>query len=97
MINQPVLAQIAAALPRLRKSEVKVAEFVLKQPEHIVHMRIVDLAGEVQVSEPTIVRFCRGIGCNGFQEFKMRLAQEIAVSHNIGQFAIADDDSVADI
>lgn len=97
VINQPVLAQIAAAIPRLRKSEVKVAEFVLSQPEQIVLMRIVDLAGEVQVSEPTIVRFCRGIGCNGFQEFKMRLAQEMAVSHNIGQFAIADDDSVADI
>jgi RpiR family carbohydrate utilization transcriptional regulator len=62
-----------------------------------MHMRIVDLAQEAQVSEPTIVRFCRAIGCNGFQEFKVRIAQETAVTNNIGQFAIVADDSIEDI
>ena len=62
-----------------------------------MHMRIVDLAQEAQVSEPTIVRFCRAIGCNGFQEFKVRIAQETAVANNLGQFAIAEDDSIDDI
>jgi len=76
---------------------VKVAEYVLKAPEQVMHMRIVDLAQEAQVSEPTIVRFCRGIGCNGFQEFKVRIAQEMAVANNIGQFAIVEDDSIEDI
>lgn len=97
MKNSPILAEIAAAIPSLRKSEVKVAEFVLKAPQQVMHMRIVDLAQEAQVSEPTIVRFCRGIGCNGFQEFKVRIAQEIAITNNIGQFAIAEDDSIEDI
>jgi RpiR family carbohydrate utilization transcriptional regulator len=95
--QSPVLTEIAAAIPRLRKSEVKVAEYVLKSPEQVMHMRIVDLAQEAQVSEPTIVRFCRGIGCNGFQEFKVRIAQEMAVANNIGQFAIVEDDSIEDI
>ncbi|UTW48173.1 SIS domain-containing protein [Bacterioplanoides sp. SCSIO 12839] len=97
MRQSPVLTEIAAAIPNLRKSEVKVAEYVLKAPEQVMHMRIVDLAQEAQVSEPTIVRFCRGIGCNGFQEFKVRIAQEMAVANNIGQFAIAEDDSIEDI
>ncbi|KZZ51001.1 transcriptional regulator [Thalassolituus sp. HI0120] len=91
------MTEIAAAIPNLRKSEVKVAEYVLKAPEQVMHMRIVDLAQEAQVSEPTIVRFCRGIGCNGFQEFKVRIAQEMAVANNIGQFAIVEDDSIEDI
>jgi len=95
--QSPVLTEIAAAIPNLRKSEVKVAEYVLKAPEQVMHMRIVDLAQEAQVSEPTIVRFCRGIGCNGFQEFKVRIAQEMAVANNIGQFAIVEDDSIEDI
>jgi len=95
--NSPILAEIAAAIPNLRKSEVKVAEYVLKAPQQVMHMRIVDLAQEAQVSEPTIVRFCRGIGCNGFQEFKVRIAQEMAITNNIGQFAIAEDDSIEDI
>ena len=97
MKNSPILAEIEAAMPNLRKSEVKVAEYVLKSPQQVMRMRIVDLAQEAQVSEPTIVRFCRGIGCNGFQEFKVRIAQEMAIVNNIGQFAIAEDDSIEDI
>ncbi|WP_425517697.1 SIS domain-containing protein [Oceanobacter mangrovi] len=96
-MNSPILAQISSSIPQLRKSEVKVAEYVLKAPEQVVHMRIVDLAQEAQVSEPTIVRFCRAIGCNSFQEFKVRVAQEIAISNNIGQFAIADSDSIEEL
>ncbi|MFL0806376.1 MAG: MurR/RpiR family transcriptional regulator [Oceanobacter sp.] len=97
MGHSPILSEIAAAIPRLRKSEIKVAEYVLKAPQQVMHMRIVDLAQEAQVSEPTIVRFCRGIGCNSFQEFKVRVAQEMAIANNIGQFAIADSDSIDDI
>ncbi len=97
MKNSPILAEISAAIPSLRKSEVKVAEYVLRSPQQVMHMRIVDLAQEAQVSEPTIVRFCRGIGCNGFQEFKVRIAQEMAITNNIGQFAIIEDDSIEDI
>lgn len=97
MKNSPILAEISAAIPNLRKSEVKVAEYVLRSPQQVMHMRIVDLAQEAQVSEPTIVRFCRGIGCNGFQEFKVRIAQEMAITNNIGQFAIIEDDSIEDI
>tara|TARA_B100000459_G_scaffold144682_1_gene107825 strand:- start:21850 stop:22707 length:858 start_codon:yes stop_codon:yes gene_type:complete len=95
--NQPILKEIASARSSLRKSEIKVADFVLAEPEQVMHMRIVDLAQEAQVSEPTIVRFCRAIGCNGFQEFKVRIAQETAVANNLGQFAIAEDDSIDDI
>lgn len=97
MKNQPILGVISNTRSSLRKSEVKVADFVLSQPEQVMHMRIVDLAQEAQVSEPTIVRFCRAIGCNGFQEFKVRIAQETAVTNNIGQFAIVADDSIEDI
>lgn len=97
MNNQPILADIRAAIPALRKSEIKVAEFVLTKPEKVVSMRIVDLAEHTEVSEPTIVRFCRGIGCAGFQEFKMRIAQELALTSQSEQFAIAEQDSIQDI
>src|SRR5690606_1713813 len=95
--QRPIRTDTTDAILSLRKSEVKVAEYVLKSAQQVIHMRIVDLAQEAQVSEPTIVRFCRAIGCNGFQEFKVRIAQEMAVANNIGQFAIAEDDSIGDI
>lgn len=96
-MQPPILEHIHKVKTQLRKSEIKVADFVLNSPQQVMHMRIVDLAQEACVSEPTIVRFCRAIGCNSFQEFKVRIAQETAVSNNIGQFAIAADDSVDDI
>lgn len=97
MPTNTFLRQIQMAMPTLRKSEVKVAEYVLKHRQAVVHMRIVDLAQEAQVSEPTIVRFCRALNLNGFQEFKVRMAQANAAHHSMGQFSIAEDDTAADI
>ena len=41
---------------------------------------IADLARHCKVSKPTVVRFCRTLGCEGYREFKLRLAQHLAVS-----------------
>ncbi len=84
---------ISDSLTTLRKSERKVAEFVLKDPLTVVRMRIVDLAQHAEVSEPTVVRFCRAVGCSGFQDFKLALAQQLASSPSYGQIAVTDQDS----
>lgn len=84
---------ISDTLSELRKSERKVADFVLKNPLKVIHMRIVDLAKEAAVSEPTVVRFCRAVGCEGFQDFKLALAQQLASSPSYGQIAVTDTDS----
>ncbi len=84
---------ISDTLPELRKSERKVAGFVLKNPLQVIRMRIVDLAQEAEVSEPTVVRFCRAVGCHGFQDFKLALAQQLASSPSYGQIAVTDTDS----
>ncbi|MDX9875778.1 MAG: MurR/RpiR family transcriptional regulator [Spongiibacteraceae bacterium] len=73
-----VIQMISRAHDQLRKSERKVADYVLAHPEEVIHMRIVDLAQEARVSEPTVVRFCRAIGANSFQAFKVGLAQYVA-------------------
>jgi DNA-binding MurR/RpiR family transcriptional regulator len=76
--NKPILREIERHLKQLRRSERKVADLVLARPDEVIHMRIVDLASAAQVSEPTVVRFCRAIGCEGFQNFKVALAQSTA-------------------
>ena len=84
---------ISDSMHALRKSELKVAEYVLKNPLKVIRMRIVDLAEEAKVSEPTVVRFCRGVGCKGFQDFKLALAQQLASSPSYGQIAVTATDS----
>ncbi len=66
---------------------------MLRQPEDVIHMRIVDLATEAQVSEPTIVRFCRAIGLDSFKAFKLALAQQLVRREPLVPFAIGSGDS----
>lgn len=88
---------IAEARDELRKSEQKVADYVLAQPKDIIHMRIVDLAAEAQVSEPTVVRFCRALNYDGFQDFKLTLAQVLATSSSFEQFSLDNKDTVNEL
>lgn len=61
----------------LRKSETKVADFILEHPQDVIHFSVSELADQASVSEPTVIRFCRGLGFKGFQDFKIHLAQSI--------------------
>lgn len=89
-----VLKLIADTRPKLRKSEQKVADFVLAQPNEVIHMRIVDLASEANVSEPTVVRFCRALNYDGFQDFKLTLAQALASNSAFEQFSMNRKDTL---
>ncbi|WP_085758262.1 SIS domain-containing protein [Oceanicoccus sagamiensis] len=88
-----IINAIELARPDLRKSELKVADFILGQPDKVIHLRIVDLAQKAGVSEPTVVRFCRAIGCDGFQDFKLLLAQHVAHSPSYEEFSLNEHDS----
>lgn len=73
-----MLARIKAARDTLRKSEQKVADVVLADPDASVQSSIQAIATRAAVSEPTVIRFCRALDCVGFQQFKLKLAQDLA-------------------
>src|SRR5690606_32357592 len=92
-----LLRKIQQIFPDLRKSERRVADFVLKNPGAIIRMRISDLADQASVSEPTVLRFCRALDFEGFKAFKLQLAQHLASSPSFSQFSVSAGDSVADL
>ncbi|GGJ03816.1 transcriptional regulator HexR [Halopseudomonas pertucinogena] len=92
-----LLQHIAGNRQSLRKSELKVADHVLANAAQVMHSSMADLAREVGVSEPTIVRFCRAIGCSGFQDLKLKLAQSLAAGASFGQFSISEDDNIEEL
>ena len=55
------------------------------------------LAAAAGVSEPTVMRFCNAVGCPGFQAFKLRLAQTLALGIPVTQSAVGVDDGPADL
>jgi RpiR family carbohydrate utilization transcriptional regulator len=97
-LNSPnLIRRITDSQSSLRKSEAKVASYVLENLDEVIKMRIVDLASESAVSEPTVIRFCRAIGFDGFQSFKLQLAQQLGLGSVFTQFAVEDSDTVADL
>jgi len=63
---------------KLSKSDRKLAGIILDNPSSVIHQSIATLAGAAAVSEPTVNRFCHKLGCDGYPDFKLRLAQEIS-------------------
>ena len=97
-MNSPnLIRRITENQASLRKSEAKVANYVLANANEVIKMRIVDLASKSEVSEPTVIRFCKAIGFDGFQSFKLQLAQQLGLGSVFTQFAVADNDTVADL
>ena len=72
-----MLNTIRALIPNLTKSEQRVARQLLDNPEQLLQASISELARQWEVSEPTLVRFSRALGCSGFQDLRVRLAQEL--------------------
>ena len=71
------LGRIRIAQPNMAKSAQRIAQFILEQPEEIVGMSVTELSEAAEVSEGSVINFCRSVGLSGFQQLKLSLAQEI--------------------
>ncbi|MBE8167557.1 MAG: transcriptional regulator HexR, partial [Shewanella sp.] len=72
------LEKVQKSLIHFSKSERKVAEVILSEPQTAIHSSIATLAKMADVSEPTVNRFCRRLDTKGFPDFKLHLAQSLA-------------------
>lgn len=61
------------------KSDRRLAGLVLSDLDFVSKAAISEIAARVGVSEPTVTRFCRNLGCDGLRDFKFYLAQAIAI------------------
>jgi RpiR family carbohydrate utilization transcriptional regulator len=73
-----VLEKISSDMSEFSKSEKKVAEVILANPQSAIHSSIATLAKLSNVSEPTVNRFCRRLDTKGYPDFKLHLAQSLA-------------------
>ena len=61
---------------KLTKSQKKLLDyFETVDTKRVIYMSITDLAEATGVAEATVLRFCRALGFNGYQEFRLQLAQ----------------------
>ena len=86
---------ITDALPSLNKSETKVANVILSDPDAATQSSIAALAKKASVSEPSVNRFCKRFNASGFPDFKLKLAKSLVSGIRFVNRNVDPNDDVA--
>ncbi len=78
--ERSVLDKIFAVYDKLYEAEKKIADYVINNQEKVVDMTVSELANKSNVSEATIIRFCKKCNLKGFHHLKISLAKEMVTS-----------------
>ena len=73
----PLTTRIRGLLPQMQPAMARVGTYVVSHPLEAASMTITVLADATDVSETTVVRFCREIGVDGYSQLRMGLAAEM--------------------
>src|SRR5690606_9333255 len=77
LMNTSILPELRARLPSLSRAAARVARLAIAHPGDVARMTIGEIARAAEVSEPTVIRFCRALGLAGWPDFKVRLAASL--------------------
>ena len=87
-------------LPRIRTSysqfsekEKMIANFIIANPEKIIHSTISQIADNLNIADATVFRFCKRIGFKGYQAMKISLASELVTPIQDIHETILENDS----
>lgn len=92
-----VLGRIRRALPGLPPAERRVATQVLAHPRAVLGDPIARIAQASSVSQPTVIRFCRSLGCQGLADFKLRLATSLTSAVPVTHSQVSGEDSALEL
>jgi DNA-binding MurR/RpiR family transcriptional regulator len=74
-----LLVRLEAAFDRYPTALVRAAQYIVENPDKVVHQSVAELSSYAGVGQASVVRLCRDLGYDGFTEFKIALATDLAV------------------
>jgi glucokinase len=92
-----LMGQIRRSLDELSPAEKRVAEHVLAHPRSVLNDPIAEIARSAAVSQPTVIRFCRSLGCEGLSDFKLRLASGLSGTVPVTHTQVTGEDSTLEL
>ena len=92
-----ILNQIRRAREQLSPAELRVADHVLAHPRAALNAPIAEISRAANVSQPTVIRFCRSLGCEGLSDFKLRLASGLTGTVPVTHTQVTQDDSMLEL
>jgi glucokinase len=81
----------------LTPAEQRVAALVLEQPRLVLNEPIADIARLAEVSQPTVIRFCRSLGFLGLADFKLKFASSLTGAIPVRHSQVRNSDSTHDL
>jgi glucokinase len=81
----------------LTPAEQRVATLVLEQPRLVLNEPIAEIAKLADVSQPTVIRFCRSLGFLGLADFKLKFASSLTGSIPVRHSQVRISDSTHDL
>jgi glucokinase len=92
-----ILGQVQRARAGLSPAERRVAEHVLAHPRSALNDPIAGIARAAGVSQPTVIRFCRSLGCEGLSDFKLRLASSLTGTIPVTHTQVTGEDTTLEL
>jgi DNA-binding MurR/RpiR family transcriptional regulator len=71
------LKMLQNMLEQLPASERKIAQFILENPRSILDSTVNDIGAQAKTSGAAVIRLCKSLGLNGFQDLKVRIAGDL--------------------
>ena len=81
----------------LTPAEQRVATLVLEHPRLVLNEPIADIAKLAEVSQPTVIRFCRSLGFLGLADFKLKFASSLTGAIPVRHSQVRTGDSTHDV
>ncbi len=94
---ESILLKIKSLYKEMGHSEKKIADWITANFQEIIGLSISELAIKCECGEATIVRFSRRLGLSGYQDLKLKIAQESANTVSGGILGIESSDRCYDI
>lgn len=95
-----IFEQLSRRYYELSASEKKIGDYVLSHQGKTQAMSISELAEASGVSEATVTRFCRKLGCKGYNDFRLAAAKNSAAREkhtNPLSGAVGNDDPFSEV
>lgn len=93
----PFLERIRKARSQFSPAEERVAGLILTHPRAVMSEPISEIARRAKVSQPTVIRFCRTMGCQGLADFKLKLASGVTGNVPVAHSQVHVGDSSLDV
>ncbi|NLU17656.1 MurR/RpiR family transcriptional regulator [Serratia liquefaciens] len=78
-VDIDIISRITERFIELSSTEKRIAQFILDDADAVTALPIAELARQAQVSQASITRFAKMLGCRDVRDLKVKLAQSLAV------------------